>query len=73
MQAVPPFWLLQTAPHVPQFVVVFSAVSQPFTGSPSQFPKPAAQTGAHRPATHEVVPCPFEQVFPHAPQLVVVA
>jgi hypothetical protein len=43
---------LQTLPHAPQLAAVFSAVSQPLVGSPSQSPKPAVQVSAQCPPAH---------------------
>ena len=41
----------QTVPHVPQLELVVRLVSQPLSGSMSQFPKPGLQApSVHRPA-----------------------
>jgi hypothetical protein len=43
-------------PHAPQWAAVTRvSTSQPLAASPSQSPKPAAQSGAQRPATHRAV------------------
>lgn len=57
-------------PHEPQSLSVVSDVSQPFFGSPSQSPQPAAQVGAHTPELHVVDPCRFVQVMLQPPQFV---
>ena len=48
---------------------MFSAVSQPLVGSPSQSEYPGAQDGLQVPPTQLVVPLAFVQVFPQLPQL----
>jgi hypothetical protein len=65
---------LQTLPQAPHAVAVVRSASQPLLGLPSQSPKPALHTGAHSlfVASHEVVPCEFEQTSPHAEQFVAV-
>jgi len=55
---------------VPQFVrFVFVFVSQPLLGFESQLWNPAAHTGVHTLAWHDVVPFGFVHAVPHAPQL----
>jgi hypothetical protein len=61
---------MQLMAQLPQCEVVVSGVSQPLFASPSQLPKPAAQTGVQTPATQEVVPFWLAHATPHAPQLV---
>lgn len=69
-QLAPAFANVQALPHEPQLVaVVLRFVSQPFVGSPSQSPNPAAQAGTHAPAVQATVPWGFTQALPHAPQL----
>jgi hypothetical protein len=69
-QEVVPLTFVHTVPQAPQFeTLVRRSASQPFAALPSQLPKPALQTGAHAPATQEVVPLAFVQALPHAPQL----
>jgi hypothetical protein len=58
----------QTLPHVPQFVIVLSAVSQPLLWLPSQLPQPLLQVGAHEPLAHAVLPCALLQAAPQLPQ-----
>lgn len=59
-------------PHIPQWVVLLSAVSQPLAMLPSQLPKPVVQpASAHVPALHEALPLANEHALPHIPQCVV--
>jgi hypothetical protein len=67
--AEPPVTAGHAFPHMPQFVVVFSAVSQPFGRLASQSPQPVLQLGMHDDEAHVVVPCAFVQAAPHPPQL----
>jgi hypothetical protein len=72
-QLAPAFANAQTVPQAPQFAAdVVRFVSQPFVGSPSQLPHPAAQVGTHAPAVQVVLPCALRQALPQAPQLVTV-
>jgi hypothetical protein len=51
-QLVEPLVLLQAAPQAPQFAVLVARfASHPFTGLPSQLPKPELQEGVQVPAT----------------------
>jgi hypothetical protein len=68
---VPPMTAAQALPHVPQLLVVFSTVSQPFGRLLSQSPQPVLQVGAHTDAAQVLVPCAFVQAVPHVPQLFV--
>jgi hypothetical protein len=65
---VPPVTAGQTLPHVPQLLVVLSAVSQPFGRLLSQSPQPVLQLGAQTAAAQLVVPCAFVHAVPQAPQ-----
>ena len=58
-------------PHTPQFVFdVVTLVSQPFEGTPSQFPKPALhEATAQAPFEHADVPFATKHCALHAPQL----
>jgi hypothetical protein len=60
----------QTRPHAPQLATVLvTFVSQPFAGSPSQLPKPAAQAAtAQAPWVQVAVALARAQAVPHAPQ-----
>jgi hypothetical protein len=60
-----------TTPHPPQlFVAVDVFVSQPFAGLPSQSPRLASHTNAHRPAAHTLVALARAgHAVPHALQL----
>jgi hypothetical protein len=62
-----------TLPHVLQLLTSeLTFASHPFAGLPSQSLKPALHVGTHEPAVQTVVPCPFKQVSPQAPQFAVV-
>jgi hypothetical protein len=67
--AEPPVTAGHALPHVPQFVVVFSAVSQPLGRLASQSPQPVLQLGTHDDEAQVVAPCAFVQAAPHPPQL----
>jgi hypothetical protein len=57
-------------PHAPQLPSVFSAVSQPFAGLPSQLLKPALHApSSHVPLSQVAVAFGLEHAVPHAPQL----
>jgi hypothetical protein len=58
----------QVAPHAPQFVALFSWVSQPFPGFPSQSPQPISQVGWQPVWVHWVEPCALLQTSPHLRQ-----
>ena len=68
---VPPVTAGQTRPHMPQLLVVLSAVSQPFGRLLSQSPKPVLQLGTHADDAQLVVPCAFVHAMPQAPQFAV--
>lgn len=69
-QLVDPFAFVHFVPQAPQlFASVLTLVSQPFRRFASQLRKPVAQTGAHAPATHEVVPFAFVHFVPQVLQL----
>ena len=68
---VPPVTAGQTRPHMPQLLVVSSAVSQPFGRLLSQSPKPVLQLGTHTEFAQLVVPCPLVQAMPQPPQFAV--
>jgi hypothetical protein len=55
---------LHETPQPPQLLVVFSGVSHPLFGLPSQSPYPAAQVGTHTPLVQVVVPWLFVQAGP---------
>ena len=60
---------LHTLPHCPQLpALVLMFVSQPFSGFPSQSPKPSAQVMPQMPLVQEPTPCALLHVFPQAPQ-----
>jgi hypothetical protein len=65
---VPPVTAGQEFPHMPQLLVVLSAVSQPFRRLPSQSPQPVLQLGEHMDDAQLVVPCAFVHVLPQPPQ-----
>ncbi len=59
----------QTLLQAPQLVgLVVVLISQPLATTPSQFPRPAAQTMLHTPPAHPAVPPEFEQRAPQPPQ-----
>jgi hypothetical protein len=66
---VPPVTAGQMLPHVPQFVVLFSCVSQPFGRLASQSPQPVLQLGTQADAVQLVAPWAFVHAVPHDPQL----
>jgi hypothetical protein len=67
------FARLHATPQPPQFVSVFSAVSQPLAVTPSQLPKPALQPAiAHEPLPHVDIAFASAHALPHAPQFVLV-
>ena len=57
-----------TLPQPPQWLTVFSAVSQPLRVLPSQLPQPLLQVGAQFPPLQLVLPCAFVQAMPQPPQ-----
>jgi hypothetical protein len=61
------FARLHVTPQAPQFVLVFSEVSQPLTTLPSQLANPALHTGTQAPPAHEVVPLAFVHTVVHEP------
>src|ERR1700753_2432328 len=70
----PPLPCRQSCPHAPQFVVVFTAVSQPSSAVGRagclQSPNAALHAGVQAPFTHAVPDAlAFEQAYLHAPQL----
>jgi hypothetical protein len=72
-QAVVPCAFEHFTLHPPQlFGSVAVRVSHPLLRLPSQFEYPPAQTGAHSPLAHEVVPCWLVHASPQAPQLATV-
>jgi hypothetical protein len=61
----------QPCPHAPQFdTLALRLISQPFTGLPSQSPKPLLHDEMPQtPAVHTADPfCGIGQVCPHEPQ-----
>ena len=60
--------LLHARLHIPQWVRLSRAVSQPFWGLESQLPQPVAQLGAHTLAAQETVPCALVQGLSQRPQ-----
>jgi hypothetical protein len=67
-QVAVPFATAQATPQPPQFVVVVSAVSQPFAGLPSQSPQPASQAAMpHVVPVHEGVPWATVHTMPQPP------
>ena len=66
MHAIP---LAQASPHVPQWVLVSSAASQPLLATPSQSPKPVRHVYPHAPTAHvAVVFAGVGHTLPHVPQ-----
>jgi hypothetical protein len=63
---------VQAWPHVPQLLVVFNAVSQPFASIPSQSPKPLLHEGAQAPPEQLVEPLALVHATAQAPQWLVV-
>src|SRR5262249_21949983 len=68
-QAVAPFGLVQPWPHVPQLVVVLTAVSQPSPASPSQSAEPARHVKALLALLDVACPLGPGQALPHVSQL----
>ncbi len=67
-----PLLTLHVRPHIPQWLLLLSAVSQPFAGIASQLPKPAVQLErVHAPAVHAAAPLANEHALPHIPQCAV--
>ena len=67
-QAVVPLAFVQVLPHVPQLLVVFNGVSQPFATLASQLAKPELQEMLQLPDPHEGVPLFVEHAWPQPPQ-----
>jgi hypothetical protein len=58
----------QLRPHMPQLLIVVSAVSQPLGREVSQSPQPVLHVGTQAEAVQRVLPCALVQAAPHAPQ-----
>jgi hypothetical protein len=58
-------------PHMPQFIVVVSGVSQPSSARPLQSPNPGMHVSTvQRPPAQPAIACGRSQTSPHAPQCV---
>jgi hypothetical protein len=69
----PAFGSEHAMPHPPQFVSVFSGVSQPLTSTPSQFAKPALHEPMRQlPVEQSEIAFARLHAMPHPPQLVTV-